>query len=131
MFMNKIQFVIIALFGFAASAQATDYRCDVDTKFDSRTVYTQQALDQGQFHVLVEDRGGTAHLSRCSFVQSEQAITCDRYDVDHIEYDDNVRIKKYYVLRSQFDVQIFADLFFVENNGRAGIAFGQCTLTSP
>ena len=42
-----------------------------------------------------------------------------------------VKIKKFYVFDSQFDVQLFADLTFVENDGRTGISFGKCQVTSP
>ncbi len=41
------------------------------------------------------------------------------------------RIKKFYVFRSQFDVQVYPDLSFIENNGRGGIAFGTCSVVAP
>jgi hypothetical protein len=31
-------------------------------------------------------------------------------------------------LISQYDIQLFPDMKFVENNGRGGIAFGTCKL---
>ena len=65
------------------------------------------------------------------FAMSAGKITCDSYDVDRVEVDPVVRIKKFYVFGSQFDVQLFPDLTFVENNGRGGIAFGRCTLLAP
>ena len=58
-------------------------------------------------------------------------MTCDRYPMDKVVLDENVKIKKYYLFRSQFDVQLFADLLFIENNGRGGIAFGRCRVVAP
>lgn len=51
--------------------------------------------------------------------------------MEKVVFDENVKIKKYYLFRSQFDVQLFPDLSFLENNGRGSIAYGQCRLVSP
>ena len=103
----------------------------VEAKFTREHVYSESGIQKGQFSVLVEERDGSAFLSRCSFDYSSQKVTCDRYEVDKIAFDENVKIKKYYVFRSHFDVQIFSDLFFVENNGRGDIAFGKCKTVAP
>jgi hypothetical protein len=34
----------------------------------------------------------------------------------------------YYLVRGQFDIQVFNDLSFVENNGRWGVAWGRCAV---
>ncbi len=59
-------------------------------------------------------------------------------NVDKITSDDIntldgniIHIKKYYVFKGQFDVQLYPDLTFIENNGRGDIAYGKCELTSP
>jgi hypothetical protein len=112
-------------------AQAAEYRCKVEKKLNGEHIYSQSEIQKGQFSVLVEERGASAFLSRCSFAYSVQKVTCDRYEVDKIEFDKNVKIKKYYVFRSQFDVQIFSGLSFVENNGRGDVAFGKCDVVAP
>lgn len=104
------------------------YRCTVARKVDDEQVYTEQQRRQGQFSVVVRDLERTAVVSRCSFAQSQGRVTCDDYQVDRIESDPQVGVRKYYVFRSQFDVQIFADLSFVENSGRGGIAYGACKM---
>jgi hypothetical protein len=131
--MNFIfQVYILWLFLYIpALAQAAEYHCTVKKKFDSERVYTADQIEKGQFSVLVEENGKSAFLSRCSFTTSAQKVTCDRYEVDKIAFDENVKIKKYYVFHSQFDVQLFPNLFFIENNGRGGIAYGTCTLVAP
>ena len=75
---------------------------------------------------IISGRG----LQPCSFSPSVHEVTCDRYEVDKIVFDEKVNIRKYYAFRSQFDVQVFSDLHFVENNGRGGIAFGKCNLVT-
>ena len=81
--------------------------------------------------VTEDERGDTVFVSRCSYAASVQKVTCDRYKMDKVVFDKNVQIKKYYLFQSQFDVQIFRDLSFVENNGRGGIAFGKCRVVAP
>jgi hypothetical protein len=65
-------------------------------------------------------------LERCSFTPSEKKITCDRFSVDRVEVDKFVGIKKFYYFTGQFDVQLYPDMKFVENNGRGGISYGKC-----
>ena len=88
-------------------------------------------IQEGQFSVLVEARGASAFLSRRLFAYTARKVTRDRYEVDKIEFDKNVKLVKYYLSRSQFDVQIFSDLSFVENNGRGDVAFGKCDVVAP
>jgi len=122
---------VIVLLGVSVHAHAVEYRCKVEKKFDFENVYSRSHIEKGQFSVLVEEKASSAFLSRCSFSPSDQKVTCDRYEVDKIVFDENVKIKKYYVLRSHFDVQVFPDLSFVENNGRGDIAFGKCNVVAP
>lgn len=94
---------------------------------NNTSVVPKDHLDTYQPSVVIHDRQETS-LERCSFVPSRGQVTCDTYVVDHVEYDENVDLKKFYVFKSQFDVQLFPDLTFVENNGRGGISFGSCKL---
>lgn len=70
-------------------------------------------------------------IERCSFSPSEGKHTCEQYEVDRVELDRNVKIKKYYVFRSQYDIQIFSNLDYIDNNGRGGFLIGKCRLVSP
>ena len=114
-----------------ALAAAAEYDCTVEKKFDSENSYTQEHINKSQFSVKVEENSGGSFLSRCSFSTSANKVTCDRYKVDKVVFDENVKLKKYYVFRSQFDVQLFSNLSFVENNGRGGIAYGTCRVVAP
>ena len=129
--MKKILLLIGVVLVVISPAQAADYSCKVEAKFDSERVYSQTHLQKYRFSVLIEERGNSAFLSRCSFTTSSQEVTCDRYEVDKVVFDEHVRIKKFYVFHSQFDVQVYSDLSFIENNGRGSIAFGTCSITAP
>jgi hypothetical protein len=112
-------------------AISADFRCDVERKFDTERIYSPSHIGRYQFTVLVQDRGDVPVISRCSLSQKSQKITCDSYNADKVVVDENIRVKKFYVFRSQFDVQIFKDLTFVENNGRGSVAYGKCVLVAP
>jgi hypothetical protein len=112
-------------------AQAVEYNCTVTKKISSEHEYTAQEISKWQFSVLIEENKTTSYLSRCSFAKSVGKITCDRYEVDKVSTDKNAKIKKYYIFGSHFDVQLFSNLTFIENEGRGSIAFGKCRVTSP
>jgi hypothetical protein len=123
--------MVVLVSAVSAHLWAVEYECRVEKKFNSDHVYTPAEIDKGRFAVRVEESGDDAFLSRCSWSSIEGKVTCDRYEVDRTVLDEHVKIKKYYVFRSQFDVQLFPDLSFIENNGRGDIAFGRCRVTAP
>ena len=112
-------------------AQAVEYECKVHKKLNQEMEYTTKQIEKGQFSVLIKEKGDKASLSRCSLATSKNKVTCDSYEVNKIIYDEHVNIKKYYVFRSQFDVQLFKNMTFIENNGRGDIAYGKCKVISP
>ena len=119
---------ILCVPGFVTAAE---YNCKVEKKFDSENSYTPEHIEESQFSVKVEENSSGVFLSRCSFSSSANKVTCDRYKVDKVAMDENVKIKKYYVFKSQFDVQLFSNLLFVGNNGRGSIAYGKCKVIVP
>lgn len=111
---------------------AAEYECPVQTKFDLPDLaYSEEQISRWQFSVRINDMGNTATISRCGFSTSAQSVTCDEYEVDYISRDAISGHTKFYNFRSQFDVQLFSNLSFVENNGRGSVAFGVCTLIRP
>ena len=122
---------ILILATLPTITQAVEYNCSITRKLSSEHEYSSQEISKGQFSLLIKENKETFYLSRCSFVISANKVTCDRYKVDKVSFDKNVNIKKYYVFSSHFDVQLFSNLSVIENNGRGGIAFGNCRITSP
>ncbi len=116
---------------FGQNLFSVEYYCPATKKVSFEQEYSRVELDKWKFATKVEETEGAAYLSRCSYALSEDKVTCDRYTVDRIEYDENVKIKKYYYFRSQFNFQIFADLSSLEDNGRGSIQFGKCEVFSP
>ena len=113
------------------SAEAVEYECTVQKKFGSEQAYTKEHIDKYKYSVKIKQAGAEATLSRCSFAPSANEVTCDQYRVDKVVFDKNVKIKKFYIFDSQFDVQLFSNLSFLENNGRGSVAYGVCRVVSP
>lgn len=120
--MKKILFLLLI---FPSIVYSTTYDCKVTRKFDSQNEYTPSILEKYQYSVKIKDTS-KPELERCSFVPSQNKVTCDRYSVDKVETDKFVGIKKFYYFIGQFDVQLYPDMRFVENNGRGGISYGSC-----
>lgn len=131
MLMQRSLMLLFALGAVSVSAFAVEYSCEVSRKFDSEREYPREQISKLQFSNRVEESKDGAYISRCSFAPSAGKVTCDRYKMDQVAFDENVKIKKYYSFKSQFDFQMFPDLSFVENNGRGGISYGKCTVTAP
>lgn len=123
--------VLLITLTIPSLASGAEYACKVERKFNSEHVYTASEIEKWKLSIKIEESSSSSLLSRCSFSAIAEKVTCDQYAVDKVVYDDNASVKKYYVFRSQFDVQLFQDLFFIENNGRGDIAFGHCILASP
>jgi hypothetical protein len=119
------------LLGFAVTGQAyaqpgPPLVCHVEKKFDEERTYTRDELIKGKFSVEILREGAATLLRRCSFAPSAGRVTCDQYDADKVSTDSFAKIRKFYYFAGQFDVQVFADGTFIENNGRGSIAFGTC-----
>jgi hypothetical protein len=108
-----------------AVALAADYRCKVGARFDPENISSNEEIEKDQFSILIEEKGESAFLSRCSL--GDPQMTCERYKVDKVVFNESPKITKFYVFDSQFDVQLYSDLSFVENKGNGGMSFGRCS----
>lgn len=129
----KTQGASLVLFGTLLSMPvcAAEYSCEVTRKLNRDLEYTAEQIRRFQFTNRLEELSSGAFVSRCSLEPSAGKVTCDRYRVDQLAFDANANIKKYYVFRSQYDFQLFPNLTFVENDGRGGVSFGECSIESP
>lgn len=112
-------------------AYAAQYNCAASKIFLSGTLLGSDEVARGQFSLRINEKPSFTLISRCSSSSLFKKITCDEYKVDKIVYDENSKIKKFYFFRGQFDVQLFSDMQFIENNGRGGIFHGTCKVVSP
>jgi len=105
----------------------SSYECKVMKKYsvDLTNIMDSNEIKKWNFSLEIIDEK-VSKLKRCSYVTSKKRVDCDSYDVDKIEFDPYVKIKKFYVFKSQFDVQLFPDMTFIENNGRGSISYGKC-----
>jgi len=99
---------------------AGTFECKVEKKYsaDLSVIQTKQEVEKSNFNIKVQEAQDTT-VKRCSFAPSQNAVTCDTYTADRVEFTNTqfVKIKKFYVTNSQYDIQIFEDLSFIENNG--------------
>ncbi len=110
---------------FSSSVYSSTYDCKVTRKVGSENIVSESELNKWKFSIKIHD-SKKPELERCSFTPSQNRVTCDRYTVDRVETDKFVGIKKFYYFTGQFDVQLYPDMKFVENNGRGGISYGVC-----
>ncbi len=104
---------------------SSTYDCKVTRKVGPENNVSDSELNKWKFSIKIHDNK-KPELERCSFTPSQNRVTCDRYTVDRVETDKFVGIKKFYYFTGQFDVQLYSDMRFVENNGRGGISYGIC-----
>ena len=116
------------LLALTVSANANSYLCKVKKVATAIEVPSKPYLAKHQPHVIVYDYGKSAILQRCDIPDWKTEHECDKYQADKIERNNSFGGKKYYYYRGQYDVQIFPNMTFVENNGRGMIAFGSCVV---
>ena len=120
--MKKVLFLLLL---FPTFVYSTTYDCKVTRKIGPENIVSESELKKWKFSIKIHDIP-KPELERCSFTPSQNRVTCDRYTVDRVEIDKFVGIKKFYFFTGQFDVQLYPDMRFVENNGRGGISYGIC-----
>lgn len=125
--MNLKYLIIAAL--MTQSAHAATYECKVEKKYaaDLSVIQSKEEVEKSKFKITIKE-GAKVTIDRCSFAPSQNAVTCDILEPDRLEFTNTqyVKIKKFYVTKSQYDLQIFENLTFVENNGRGSMASGKC-----
>lgn len=131
--MKKLMLGMLLVLTTAASiaAHAIEYSCEPTRQVGHNFEHSSDQIVTFKISTLIEESSEGSFFSRCSRVSSAADVTCDRYKIDQVVYDKYPKIKKYYHFSSQFDIQLFPDLSFVENNGRGFIYYGKCVLLSP
>ena len=113
----------------AGNVSAASFYCPVDSKWDEEKHYSTEELIKYQFSLRIIGQNGKTVLQRCSFSPSRKIVDCDDYTVDHVQIDPDTSIKKYYYFKGHFDVQVFPNGKFIENNGRGTFASGTCQIS--
>jgi len=117
--------IFLLLLLFPTLVYSTIYECKVSRKVGPENIVSESELKKWKFSIKIYDTT-KPELERCSYSTGVNKVTCDKHLVDKVETDNYVNIKKFYNFRSQFDVQLFPDMTFIENNGRGGISYGKC-----
>jgi hypothetical protein len=125
------KFIFCALAFAFISAHSATYKCEPEfqTVF-GKHVENNDFIKSFKPYTLVQD-DRDASIQRCSRSFTENKHNCENYKIDRIENDSNVLVKKYYIFKAQYDIQIFKELSYIDNNGRGGMLYGKCKLVSP
>ena len=123
--------LVLVVLTLSAVAGAAEYRCTVTRKVTREGESTAAELAKWKPHTRIEETKAGAFVSRCGWSEIQKKITCERYEVDRVDVDPHVKIKKMYVFASQFSVQIFPNLNYIEDMGRGIISFGTCEVIAP
>lgn len=130
--MKRAVFSVLMMTSIGTQAEAVTFDCRVNRKLDRERTYSAQDLERDRPRVLIDLSGETAFLSRCGVSMINGGVeTCDKYKADYVASDANVDVSKFYVFESQFNVQLFSDGSFIEDNGRGTISFGACKKLVP
>ena len=100
--------------------------CVTESKFGFTGEVPKSKLDLYEPYSRLFMVNDSSAIQRCSYSPAAQRDTCDTYLVDHVETDPHTSIIKYYYFRGQFDLQVYPDGAFIENNGRGMISLGHC-----
>ena len=113
----------------STSSFALTLECDILNKYSNKGKYSQANLQKYNPSVKIKFAGDKYYVSRCGYESIAKKITCDKYKMDKAVVDNFTSYIKLYHFSSQFDVQLFSDKSFVENNGRTSISYGNCKAT--
>ena len=103
--------------------------CNVLNKYSSKGKYSKANLQKYNPSIKIEFSGDKYYVSRCSYETIANKITCNKHKMDKAVIDNFTSYIKLYHFSSQFDVQLFTDKSFVENNGRSSVSYGTCKVT--
>lgn len=67
-------------------------------------------------------------LYKCFYKKPTNKKRCEDIPISKVSLLDGSQIKKYYNLDMQYDLQVFKDLSFIENNGKGVISVGMCKI---
>ena len=127
--MYKIFSLSLSAILISTSSFGLTLECNVLIKYSNKGKYSQANLQKYNPSLKIEFAGDKYYVSRCSYETIANKITCDKHKMDKAVVDDFTSYIKLYQFSSQFDVQLFTDKSFVENNGRSSVSYGTCKVT--
>ena len=127
--MFKILSVSLTTILISTASFGLTLECNVLNKYSSKGKYSKANLQKYNPSIKIEFSGDKYYVSRCSYETIANKITCDKHKMDKAVIDNFTSYIKLYHFSSQFDVQLFTDKSFVENNGRSSVSYGTCKVT--
>ena len=127
---QRAPLVALALLAaLAQAAQAATWECRVTAVWSPLLLPEADYLARTQPTLRLEepdDAQAGAVVTRCARDPARQAVRCTRVEIDWVAVDAATAARKYYNFAEHYDLQLFFDRSFVENDGRGGVVHGRC-----
>ena len=113
----------------AAAAQATTYECRVTAVWSPLTIPERSYLARTRPSLRLHDSDDGTDVLRCTRDPARKKRTCRTIPIDWMAEDPAHGSRKFYQFATHYDLQLFADRTFVENDGNGVILHGKCRIT--
>jgi len=119
----------LLIVGGVVHAQAATYACRVTDVWSPLVIPEADYLERIRPTVRVEESLQGAVVTRCARDPAWKRVDCQRIEIDWVDVNAGAGSRKYYRFAEHYDLQIFFDRSFVENDGRGVVYHGQCERT--
>jgi hypothetical protein len=119
-----VALALVALAG--AVVHAATWECRVTAVWSPLVLPERDYLARTAPTVRLEDDGTHAVVTRCAHHPGETGRRCERIGIDWVEQRAENASRKYYRFATHYDLQLFLDRTFVENDGLGTVYHGQC-----
>ena len=128
---QTIKLLATLLMLVSTATYAVEYDCAVDNRITADKQYSQKDIVANKYSISAFVINDTKGISTCYLSKEKNRVLCDTWPVDTVEFNESLKMKKFYAFRGQADLQILKDMSYVFNNGQGEISFGKCKVTSP
>jgi hypothetical protein len=115
----------------ALPAQAATYECRITDVWSPLVIPEREYLRRTAPTLRLEDTPQGAVVTRCARAPGEREAKCERVEIDWVAVHAAAGSRKYYRFETHYDLQLFFDRSFVENDGRGVVYHGQCRELKP
>ena len=112
-----------------APIHAATYECRVTDVWSPLVIPEADYLARHRPTVRVEEAAQGTVVTRCARDPAWKRMECQRIEIDWVDANAGDGSRKYYRFAIHYDLQIFFDRSFVENDGRGVVYHGQCERT--
>jgi len=118
--------LLAVLTTWGLAARAAEYDCRVTDVWSPLVVPEVEYLERVQPTLHLSDTDAGVFVTRCARDPARKETHCERIQIDWVTRDDARATRKFYRIDRQYDLQLFFDRTFVENDGNGTVYHGRC-----